>query len=113
MKWLSGVLAVYAVANLVMGLSAVTKSPISLVAGGAVALLAGFGAWYGLKKPSVGYIFGVIAALLPLGQFVPKIIKEPVLPVYPALVGTILSVLTLACLMVGHFQYHKPPAQTH
>jgi hypothetical protein len=107
MKWLSGVLVIYGLANLAMAVQAAVKSPISLIAGTTVAALAFFGAWYGLKNPKVGYLFGVVAAILPAGRFVSEMVKANAVTPYPHLLGTILSSVVLICLAYGHFAYHR------
>jgi len=105
MKWLSFVLFVYGAAMIAMGVEAMSKSMISLYAGGAAGLLAIVGGVVGLKNPKVGYVIGAVGALAPLGRFVPALLKE--FKVFPAFVGTVLCAATLICLIVGHFMGQK------
>jgi hypothetical protein len=107
MKWLSTVLFLFGAAMIGMGLEAMISkgSVISLAAAGLTGVLAIIGGYWGLKSPTKGYLLGVVATLIPMGQFVPKILKGEA-AVWPHMVGTALCAITLLCLIAGHFMHH-------
>lgn len=104
MKWLSNVLYVFSALMLAMGAHGAAKSMVSLVAGVVIALLCGFGAWYGMTKPKVGYGIATVGCLLPLAQFGQSMAKKGFV-LYPAFTGFALAAVALACCIAGHFMY--------
>jgi len=105
MKWLGGVLLAYGAIMIALGVFAYVKdhSIMSLIGGGAIGVLAIFGAALAQNYPTAGYIVATIGVVLALGRFVPTFFKKGY-QLYPAGLIAGLSLLTLICLAIGHFQ---------
>lgn len=103
MKWLTNSLYVFALSMAVLGLSAMSKSPISAIAGCGVAVIVAVGATIGMKKPTLGYSIAAVGTLLPIGQFLPKLIKDPAAHMYPQGIGVGLCAIALGLMAYGHF----------
>ncbi len=105
-KW---AMLVYGVAMIGMGLEAYIRvdSLPSLMGGGALGLLVLVGLVMALKmkKPTWGYILGVLMGLAALGRFLPAYLKKG--DVYPSLVIVMLSALFLGILAGGHLAAQK------
>lgn len=101
MNWLQGCLAGYGILNIVLGVLAYSKSPVSLYAGGGAGLIALFAAWYAGKNPTVGNVIGAVVCIALLGRFAPKMFSD--FQLYPGFVLVAASVLMLILLAVGHF----------
>lgn len=105
MAWLQGCLAVYGLLNIVLGLLAYSKSPVSLYAGGGAGLIAVLAAWYAGKNPKVGFAIGAVVCLVLLGRFGPKMFSE--FQLYPGFVLVAASVIMLGLLIYGLFQLKR------
>ena len=106
---------VYALAMIVMGLQAFffpehEASKASLIAGGGVGLLEIFFAALSKTHPRVGYIGAAVVALVPLGRFIPHLMKDGQLVVYPSLVGLVLSAGLALYLVGGHMMSKRKSA---
>jgi len=107
MKFVDVVVLLFALLTIGMGVTGYVApttghaSIISLVAGVAIgALLIGSLA-LAKTNPRAGRIGAAIAALLPLGRFLPAYIKEH--NIYPAGIMVIGSFITVGVLVGGHF----------
>jgi len=89
----------------------VKASVMSLVAGGGVGVIEIGLAALSKTHPRVGYIGAAVVALIPLGRFIPTLVKDGQLVIYPALIGTVLSVGLALFLVGGHFMSKRKPAQ--
>jgi uncharacterized membrane protein (UPF0136 family) len=101
MNWLSASLVLYGLLNIVLGLLAYSKSPVSLYAGGGAGLVAIIAALIAKSNPKVGYVLGALVCIALLGRFLPKILKE--FQLYPGFVIVAASAVMLVLLIVGHF----------
>lgn len=117
MPWLNGVLYGYALLNLAVGLHAFLgekHSTISLVAGGAAAVLTVLGVWLSQRNALLGYGLAALVALLLIGRFLPTFLKDTA-KLYPAGLMAGVSLLVLGCLIVGHLAKQSrptPPSET-
>ncbi len=112
MKWLGGVLLAYGAIMIALGVFAYVKdhSLGSLLGGGAIGVLAIFGAALAQNYPTAGYIVATVGVVLALAKFVPAFLTKGY-QFYPAGVIAGLSLLTLVCLAVGHFQSQGTPPE--
>lgn len=113
MSWLQGVMLLYGIFNIVLGLigTMVSKNhePWSLVGGGAAGVLViGFAA---LTKtnPRVGFIAATVVAILVAGRFAPKAIGGQF---YPAGLIFGVSVVFILILVGAHFAAMNRRKQT-
>ena len=83
-----------------MGAEAASKSPISLIAGAAIGLLMLGSVALAKSNPRAGRIMSLVIALVPLGRFLPKFIKEQ--QMWPAGVTVIASAVVIVALIGGH-----------
>jgi uncharacterized membrane protein (UPF0136 family) len=104
MNWLQAALVAYGLLNIVLGVLAYSKSPVSLYAGGGAGALAILAAFLAKPYPKVGYILGALVCIALLGRFVPKLMQE--FQLYPGFVIALASAVMLILLVVGHF--HPP-----
>lgn len=74
----------------------------SLIAGAGVGVIEIGLAAYSKTNPRVGFIGAAVVALLPLGRFLPHLIKDGHLVIYPSLVGDVLSIGLALYLVGGH-----------
>jgi hypothetical protein len=84
----------------------------SIIAGGAIGILEiGFAA---LSKthPRIGYIGAAVVALLTLGRWIPHLMKDGQVVIYPALIGLVLSVSLALYLVAGHLMAKARSAKT-
>ncbi len=95
------VLVGYALLMIGMGIEAASKSMISLIAGAAIGLLMIASVVLYGKNPRAGRIMSVVVALIPLGRFLPKFIKEGA--IWPAGLAVIASVGVIIMLVSAHF----------
>ena len=78
-------------------------SVISLIAGGGVGIIEIFFAALSKTHPRVGFIGAAVVALLPLGRFLPHLMKADGSPnFYPAILGAVLSIALALFLVGGH-----------
>ena len=75
-------------------------SLVSLIAAGGTGVLVIIAFFVSLKKPRIGYIIGLIVALLTLGRFLPVYFENQ--SPYPELTAVIASALLIAVLVGGH-----------
>ena len=101
--WLDVVIVVYGLMQIAFGIEASSKSMISLAAGTLLGVLCIVGAVVAKRKPAVGYGMAVVASLLALGQFAPKLAREPGL--YPQGIEVVTSVGVI--LSVAYWFYKK------
>lgn len=104
MTWLNGVLSLYALVNLVVGLQAFLgekHSTVSLVAGGFAAVLTVVGIWLSQRNALLGYGLAALVSLLLIVRFLPTFLKDQS-KLYPAGLMAGLSLVVLGCLVVGH-----------
>lgn len=102
MNWVQMVAAGFGVLNIALGAhGAANGSMVSLYAGGAIGVLAIIGALMAKNHPLIGYGLAALACLAIMGRFGPKLMKEPT--VYPGGVLVVAAVITLVCLIYGHF----------
>lgn len=100
-------MAVYGLFLIVMGLLGMERSIVSFYAGGGAGLIVLICAGMLPSYPRVAYITCSVICVLMLGRFLPDFISSG--EVYPPLVISIASVLTLAILIAGHFEAKKNP----
>ncbi len=105
MMWLNAVLVAYAGLNIFGGISALKASPISLIAGSAIAIIVLFGVWYSTKNMRVGYAIAAVGPVLSLGRFLPVYLSKHV--IWPAGVMALASGIALAALIAAHFLNNK------
>lgn len=102
MNGLSVALVVYGLLNIVLGLLAYSKSPVSLYAGGGAGIVAIVAALVSRSNAKIGYIIGAIVCIALLGRFLPKMIAE--FQPYPGGVIVASSAIMLILLAVGIFK---------
>ncbi len=83
-----------------MGAEAASKSMVSLIAGATIGLLMLGSVALAKSNPRAGRIMSLVVALLPLGRFLPKFLKEQ--QIWPAGVAVISSVIVIVALVAGH-----------
>ncbi|MHB8637269.1 MAG: hypothetical protein ACYC96_12440 [Fimbriimonadaceae bacterium] len=98
---------VYGLIMMGMGLQAyffpsAKASPASVIAGSAIGILEIFFAALSKTHQRVGYIGAAVVALLTLGRWIPHLFKDGQIVIYPALIGTVLSVGLALYLVGGH-----------
>lgn len=105
-------LIAYGVMCIVMGVQAAffphegaKASMVSLYAAGGLGLLMIASVYIWTKSPRAGRIMAVVLALLSLGRFMPKFIKEQ--QIYPAGITVIASIIVIGLLVAGHMQGMK------
>ena len=105
-------LIAYGVMCIAMGIQAAffphegsTASMVSLYAAGGLGLLMIASVYIWTKSPRVGRIMALVLALLSLGRFAPKFIKEQ--QMYPAGITVFASVIVVTLLVMGHMQGMK------
>lgn len=76
-------------------------SPISLIAAGSIGILVIVMMVLSFKKPRPAYIATIVFSLLPIGQFLPKLLKGEG-GFYPQGLGVSLSLAMIAILVSGH-----------
>ena len=101
MGWIGISLLLYGLLNIVLGVLAYSKSPVSLYAGGGAGLVAIVAALISRSNPKVGYIIGGIVALALLGRFLPKMFSE--FQLYPGFIIVASSVVALVIVLYGLF----------
>ena len=99
---------VYALVMIGMGLQAYffpshTASLASVIAGSVIGILEIFFAALSKTHPRIGYIGAAVVALLTLGRWLPTLLNNGQVVIYPALVGLVLSVSLALFLVCGHF----------
>ncbi len=107
MPWLSSVCILYGVLNIAFGILAYVNkgSIVSLVAAGAIGIIAIFGATLAKTHERIGYLIVSVVSLLTLGRFFKPAFIE--FKIYPAMILAIASIAMLGCLVVGHFMAKK------
>ncbi len=113
MTYVKWSMVVYGLATLAMGIQSyffpspgAKVSPISLIAAGSIGILVLVMTWLSFKKPRPAYIATIVLALLPVGQFLPKLLKGEG-HFYPQVVGVGLSVAIIVILGSGHIMAMK------
>ncbi len=113
MPWLTGVLFVYALINISLGVFAFyhAHSVFSLVGGVGSGMLVIAGMAWAKTNQKAGYILITVVSLLLLGKFGGSFVEKH--DIYPSgILGTV-ALIALICLIVGHFQGLRPaPVQT-
>ncbi len=105
-------LITYGVMCIAMGVQAAffphegaNASMVSLYAAGGLGLLMIASVYIWTKSPRVGRIMAVVLALLSLGRFAGKFMKEQ--QMYPAGITVIASIIVIVMLVAGHMQGMK------
>lgn len=80
-------------------------SMVSLYAAGGLGLLVLASVYVWTKSPRVGRIISLVLAVLALGRFMPKFMKEQ--QMYPAGITVIASVIVIVLLLAGHIRGMK------
>lgn len=103
LMWLDAVVVIYGLMQIAFGIEASSKSPISLIAGTFLGVLCIVGAVVAKKRPAIGYGMALVATLLALGQFAPKLAREP--GIYPQGIEVVTSVAVM--LSIGYWFYKR------
>ncbi|MDI9639383.1 hypothetical protein QPK87_19250 [Kamptonema cortianum] len=110
MNFVRGYMLVCGMAMMAMGIQSyffpsegAKPSPISLAAAGGIGLMIFVMGVLAIKLPNprIPYIVALVLALLPLGQFMPKIFNGTAEP-YPHYLGLAISVSLILVLLGGH-----------
>ena len=101
MAWPAIALVLYGVLNIVLGVLAYSKSPVSLYAGGGAGLVAIIAALISRSNPRIGYIIGAIVCLALLGRFLPKLLSD--FQIYPGFILVASSAIVLILLLISLF----------
>ncbi len=103
MNWVQTVVVLFGLLNFGLGAEAMISkgSAVSLMAGGAIGILAIVGAVVSRNNSLIGYGLAALACVAILGRFGPKFIKDQVF--FPGGLLVSAAVVTLICLVAGHF----------
>lgn len=92
----------YAAVSLVGGIVGFTKgSAVSLIAGGAAAVLLAVGAWFGQAGKTWGLVLALVVSIALIGRFLPGFLKDMAGNLWPAGVMAVLGVVTAVVLVLG------------
>lgn len=107
MRWLDGVLIAFGVVNILGGLGGyfTAGSMMSLLGGVGTGIVVIGGAALAKSHPAAGYGIATLGTLAVGGMMFRRYLETH--KVMPALMLTILSVVVLICLVVGHYATKK------
>jgi uncharacterized membrane protein (UPF0136 family) len=92
----------YAAVSLLGGILGIMKgSTVSLVAGGAAAVLLAAGAWFGQAGKTWGLVLALVVCVALVGRFLPGFLKNMSENVWPAGVMAVLGIVTAVVLVLG------------
>jgi len=93
----------YAAVSLVGGILGIVNkgSTISLVAGGAAAVLLALGAWLGQAGKTWGFVLALVVCVALVGRFLPGFLGDVAHKVWPHGVMAALGIVTAAVLVLG------------